>query len=327
MQGRSFRRVLFGTVVVAALLAGVVAFVEQQQIHDWWRLRGYTPPAVVQALARDTTMNDTARTILYVTHPKIESKTAFKDSCPNSDEKTIVLGCYRRAQQSIYVLGVSDERLRGVEQVTTAHEMLHAAYDRLSASNKKYVDGLLQDFYSHDLHDQRILGTIESYKKSEPNDVVNEMHSIFGTEVADLPAPLEKYYTRYFTNRRKIAQYAASYQQAFTSRKAAVEKYDAQLASLKRQITANEASLDTQFRQLATAQAQLETYRNARNYDAYNAGVASYNAHVNAYNARAEETRNLIAQYNQIVKARNAIAAEESELAQAIDSTVQTLKQ
>lgn len=327
MQKRSFRGALFGTVFVAALLAGLVAFVEQQQIRDWWRLRSYTPPAAVQALARDTTMNDTARTIFYVTHPKIESKTAFNGSCPNSDEKTIVLGCYRRAQQSIFVLGVSDARLQGVEQVTAAHEMLHAAYDRLSASDKKYVNGLLEDYYGHDLHDQRILDTIASYKKSEPNDVVNEMHSIFGTEVANLPAPLEKYYARYFTDRHKIAQYAVRYQQAFTSRKAAVEKYDAQLASLKRQITANEASLDTQFRQLTAAQAQLEAYRNERNYDAYNAGVAGYNAQVNAYNAQAEDTRNLIAQYNQIVKARNAIAAEESELVHAIDSTVQTLKQ
>src|SRR5690349_20404233 len=111
--------------------------------------------------------------------------------------------------------------------------MLHAAYDRLSAKDRTYVDGLMLDYYHHDLHDQQLLDTIASYQKSEPNDVTNEMHSVFGTEADNLPAPLEQYYKKFFDNRQKTVAYSTGYEQEFTSRKAAVAAYDQQLTELK----------------------------------------------------------------------------------------------
>ena len=140
-----------------------------------------------------------------------------------------MLGCYHSGQSGIFVLDVTDSRLDGVEQVTAAHEMLHAAYDRLSRSERSKVDAMLEDYYKNDLKDQRIVETINAYKKSEPKDVVNEMHSIFATEIASLPAPLEKYYQRYFTDRGQIVANAERYKSEFTSRQEAIVGYDAQL--------------------------------------------------------------------------------------------------
>src|SRR5262249_17898052 len=122
-------------------------------------------------------------------HPEIDTKNNFSSNCPNNGgEKTVILGCYHPDQNGIFVLGVSDPRLDGVMQVTAAHEMLHAEYDRLNSKDRSYVNGLLMDYYEHDLHDQRIQDVIAAYKLSEPNDVVNEMHAVFGTEIAKLPA-------------------------------------------------------------------------------------------------------------------------------------------
>jgi hypothetical protein len=313
--------VLLGVLVVWFGVLGLVAY-NQQSVWDWWKLRSYHAPAAVAALASDDTMTPYARKVFYVNAPQLESKDSFNKFCSANSEQTIVLGCYHGGQNGIYVLKVTDSRLTGVEQVTAAHEMLHAAYDRLGANEKNKVDAMLMDYYDHDLHDQRILDTIAAYRKSEPNDVVNEMHSIFGTEIATLPRGLENYYKQYFTNRAEVAAFAAQYQGAFTSRQAAVKQYDAELGGLKSQIASAEADAQAKEVQLALQQAELQKERSSGNTVAYNAGVPAYNAQVAAYNAVVANIRSLVARYNQLVDSRNAIALEEQQLVSDISSNV-----
>jgi hypothetical protein len=326
---RKRRLVLGADIFLAALIVcgGIAVAVERQNLSDWWRLRGYQAPATVAQLATQTTMDAYARKIFYVNHPDIESKNSFYNSCPNNGgEKTVVLGCYHSNQRGIFVLSVQDSRLYGVEQVTAAHEMLHAAYDRLSARDKTYVDGLLMNYYKHDLHDQRLLSTIAAYKQSEPNDVVNEMHSVFGTEVAHLPKPLETYYKRYFTDRQKVAEYAAQYEAAFTSRQQQVKQDDTTLANLKAQISADETELQIQKQAIADDQQRLNSLSQKHDYSAYNAGVPAFNAKIDTYNALVGETRDLIAQYDALVQKRNAIALEENQLVNDISPAPTLIK-
>lgn len=299
----------------------VAAFFNQQYILDWWRLRGYEAPTVVAALATDDTMTSSARHIFYVNKPAVEDKAAFTQ-CRSNSEQTIVLGCYHSDQQGIFVLAVSDSRLNGVEQVTAAHEMLHAAYDRLNSRDKQTVNRMLEDYYNHSLHDQRIIDTIAAYKKSEPHDVVNEMHSIFGTEVADLPSGLEQYYKRYFNDRSKVTGFAAQYQAEFTSRQAAIKQYDVQLTNLKAQIDQLETDLKAQLSALNEQGTHLQALRNSNNIAAYNAGVPSYNVRVDAYNAEVARVKDLISQYNQLVTSRNAVVLETQQLTNEISTQV-----
>lgn len=312
---------------LVAVLLIATAVLQNQAIADWWKLRGYDPPAAVVQLADDTTMTSKARHLFYLNHPGIEAKSAFANNCPSGTEKTIVLGCYKSGENGMYILSVSDPRLHGVEQVTAAHETLHAAYNRLSAKDKNYVNGLLENYYQHDLTDQRIKATLKAYQTSEPGEQLNEMHSIFGTEVANLPAPLETYYKQYFTNRSKVAAYAAQYQFAFTSRQAQVSKDDAQLAAWKKQITTDEAALNSQQAALAADEQRLNTLRTSGNVSAYNAAVPAYNAKVDAYNTLLATAKQLVGQYNRLVNARNAIATEETQLQQALSGSLSPIGQ
>lgn len=312
---------LLAIVMVWLGLLGLVA-ANRQNILDWWRLRNYQAPAIVAQLAGQDTMTPYARKVFYVNRPAIDVKQQFTKACPNNGgEQTIVLGCYHGGQAGIFLFGVSDPRLDGVEQVTAAHEMLHAAYDRLSSSERQRVDTMLLDYYNHGLHDQRIINTIAAYKKTEPHDLVNEMHSIFGTEVANLPSGLEQYYQRYFTNRAQIAAYAAQYQAEFTSRQAAIASDDTQLASLKAQIDALEADLKTRQAAVSAQQSTLMSERSAGNISAYNAGVPAYNAQVDAYNAGVQTVQNLVNRYNRLVVSRNAIALEEDQLVNELSNS------
>ena len=318
MKGKQW--VQTGVLLGITVLAGVM-YLNQQGLRDWWRLRGYTAPQAVSALVVDVAMTDEGRPLLYVNQPQITTGTGFTDNCPASGEKTVVLGCYLTNDNGIFIYDVTDERLNGVEQVTAAHEMLHAAYDRLSKGERERVDAMLMRYYNGGLTDQRIKDTIEAYKISEPNDVVNEMHSIFGTEVADLPDELETYYAQYFTDRSKVAGYTARYQGEFTSRQAQIAQYDAQLQTLKAQFTANQSELKNRKAALDAQSAQMQKLQSGGQVATYNAQVSSYNRAVSSYNTLLNTTKDLIQQYNDIVDKRNAVVLEEQQLAQALSAS------
>jgi len=312
--------------VVGWLFFGVLAvlliLIEHQAIYDWLRLRDYKPPADIAALASDDELTLAAKKVFYVNHPLVQDKSDFAKSCPNGDKETAVLGCYTPNQRGIYVLSVTDDRLAGIEQVTAAHELLHAEYDRLTAGDKHEVNSMLMDYYRHDLQDETIKKQLDSYKKTEPNDLVNEMHSIFGTEVGGLPAPLEDYYKRYFTDRNKITAYYNDYEAEFTTRQLQIQQDDAQLKTWKAQITSLEADLKSRQAALQVQQSQLNSARSRGDIGTYNAGVPAYNSSVNAYNAEVRQLQDLINKYNALVAERNAIVLEEQQLTQDISSGV-----
>ena len=312
-QVRRFPSWIFSVAFLGVLVLG---FVKRWDIYDTWRLHNYAAPAQFATIATETGMNDDTRRLLYVNHPALEEKNTFRDHCAKG-EKTIVLGCFVPFS-GIYVQNITDDRLKGVVEVTTAHETLHAAYQRLSPSEKKKVDGWLQEQFAT-LQDQRIKDTIEDYRKNG-DDVDNELHSILGTEVPNLIPQLEDYYKRYFTDRSKVVAYSQSYEDAFTSRKAQIAAYDNQLEELKKSIDAHNASLDTKETQLNASERQLQQLKRSNQVEAYNAAVPAYNAQVQDYNAEVATTRGLIDQYNAILKSLNAIVFEEQELVKAIDS-------
>jgi hypothetical protein len=317
----------FSRVVLVLLLALFGAIIWQRTaIGDWFRLYGYHPSAAITRLADETTMTPAAQHLFYINRPAIDDKTTFASKC-STREKAIVLGCYHDGENGIYILSISSQsELNGVMQVTAAHEMLHAAYQRLPASEKATIDRELQDYYDHGLVDKSIKADVDSYRSSEPGQLLNEMHSIFGTEVVKLPAPLQRYYERYFTNRQAVVMQAQKYETVFRSREAAVKRYDTQLIGLKATIKSEQSDLAAKGSKLDNQRAQLDSERAQRNYSAYNAGVASYNALVNQYNDELAQLKADIHTYNDIVNKRNALVLEEQELVRELSGKLPAAK-
>lgn len=292
-----------------------------RSITDYVRLYNYTPPIEIAELADQTTMTDEGRKLFYVNHPQVADRGSFNGACNNRGERTIVLGCYHSVDRGIYLFEVSDPRLNGVEQVTAAHEMLHAAYDRLSDDERNRMDGLLEDFYKQRVQDKRIQDTIAAYEQSEPNDIPNEMHSIFATEILDLTPELEAYYAAFFKDRKKVVGYAANYQQEFSRRQDQIRVYDSQLRGLKDTIDTNTARLSASESEIATIQRQMEADRSSGNIESYNARVPAFNSRVDQYNALIRSTQGSIAEYNRLVAERNVLALEIRGLTQSISSS------
>jgi len=304
------------SLAITTLVIGlcIVAVVNKQNIQDWWVLRSYQAPANITAIADQIALTDSSRKVFYVNRPQITNSQTFTQACQSrAEEKTIVLGCYHGNQLGIFILDVTDPRLQGVEQVTAGHELLHAAYDRLSSTERSRVDKLLSDYYVS-VKDQRIIDTIEAYKKTEPNDLINEMHSIFGTEIPNLPPELEQYYSKYFKDRSVVVGFSQKYQSEFTSRKNKIAADDAQLAVYKNQIDSLENELQQQLATIDAQDAQMTRLKASGDYEAYNAMVNPYNNLVYSYNAKINTLQRLIDKHNNLVNERNAIVLEESQL-------------
>jgi hypothetical protein len=315
-----FRRIWPYLLLATLVAVNSLVWIQRDNIGDWWRLRDYQPPEDIVLLVEDTTMTDYAERMFYINHPSLESKKDFNTHCADHGEETSVLGCYHGNRQGIYLYAVDDARLEGVRQVTAAHEMLHQAYDRLSGDDRKRIVRLLEDYYQGQRLPEDIRAKIDSYKKQKDTDLINEMHSIFGSEVRELPADLEEYYKRYFNDRLKVVALSEAYRGEFTRRKELVAQYDAQLSNLKSQIEANKKGLDNKSAYLKAKEKEIDSDIASRDQAAYAADVNAYNAMVDAYNAQLAATRKLIEEHNRIVVERNAIAVQEQELQAALDS-------
>lgn len=309
--------------VGAALVLPLVGWTQRWNMYDTWRLRGYAPPPGVVELAAQTTMTEPTKRLFYVYYPSLDDKQAFNNHC-SSSEQTIVLGCYVSGR-GIYLFNVTDPRISGIKQVTAAHEMLHAAYERLSNSEKRRVDNLINQEYAK-VTDERIRNTIADYQQKGA-DITNELHSILGTEVRTLQPGLEEYYKRYFTDRLQVVTYSEQYEQVFTARKQQIADADKKLESIKQQIGVAEAELNRLSQQLQGERTRLDNLLANNDNVTYNAAVPGFNARVNTYNARVRAVRSLIDQHNVLVADRNAIVTEEGELVKAIDTRPDTIEQ
>lgn len=318
-RSRSVFNWLIWLALILVILFGVLNF---RALADWWALRGYTPPANIAQIANEDTMTPKAEHIFYVNHPDLTSDVNnFRQHCPTY-EQTIVLGCYRSNQNGIFIFNVNDIRLNGVQEVTAAHEMLHGAYDRLNKKDKEHIDNLLTNYFANDLHDQRIIDTINSYKQTEPNDVINEMHSVFGSEVTNLTPELETYYRQYFSNRSTVVGFANNYEGEFSSRVSKIKDYEKQLAFLQQTIKDEESALNSQLNKIESDRRRLDSLKNSGQFATYNSAVPAFNAEVDAYNSAVAKLKSDISMYNDLVGVHNQLAAELRSLYSSLDTSL-----
>lgn len=253
-----------GAVLVIALgTTGVWVLTHQQRVSDQLVVWRFEPSTALAAYAKRSTMTDEARFLFYASQPSIASAKPFDKQCANHLEDVGILGCYVHGERRIFLFDVTDKRLDGIEEVVAAHEMLHAAWDRMSDADRQKVAPLLEAEASKRSNDPAFAKTMDYYATAEPGERLNELHSIIGTEFPSINSGLEKYYRTYFADRGALVKLHVTSDAVFTDRQAAI-------SSLVDQTTALKASIDT-------------------DYASYNAGYDALNAEITAFNALADE--------------------------------------
>lgn len=284
------------TAVKLAFMAAIVtASLNYQVLLDQYALATYHPAADVAGIESRLGLTDYARGVFYRTDPKIASKADFNADCETTKGE-LELGCYYRS--SIYILRIDNQSLVPEMDVVTAHELLHAAWARLSSADKTRLTTQLEQAYAG-LGDADLRDRMAQYAQSEPGQQANELHSILATESVTLPPELETYYARYFTSRSQIVAAHEKYQNVFSSRKAELENQLATIRNLKAQLT--------------SVNRQLDAYRSNGNIPAYNSLVPKQNSLVDSINSRIDTYQSGVEEYNSLSKSLDSQIITDTE--------------
>lgn len=306
---------------LVALVITAYSFTRVQDIRDWLILRNYTPSAEIESIARATQLNDYGEKLFYVHDPKLETAESFNKDCVIA-ESSIVLGCYNGV--NIFIYDVKDERLDGIHEVTAVHEMLHAAYDRLSKSEKERVDTLTTKQLAK-LSSERIQKVIKQYRARDPAIVPNELHSVLGSEVRNLEPELEAYYSQYFIDRSAVVTLSEKYEQVFTKNENDREALGATLSLNKARLASYEQELSDKADDIRDHRVRLDGLLAAGNTTEYNNQVPAYNAKVKDYNNELTDYKTLLRDTNDVIVQYNSLVIYQNELIQSIDSRASEL--
>lgn len=197
---------------ILIIVVAVWVFMNRQFVADTVTTWRYQPSAEIVALADRSGMNERGRFLFYASEPILSDHETFVSQCQAHSEQTAILGCY--SGMRIYLFDIDDERLDGVKEVTAAHEMLHAAYDRLTDNERQHVNQAVEAGYQS-VKDDRLDDLLAMYEDTEPGQRSNELFAILGTEYRALPDELENIYDKYFEDRSTVVALAEQYQSTF----------------------------------------------------------------------------------------------------------------
>lgn len=325
-KNRSFvRSIVVALVTLVVLSAAGWSILNRQYIVDQLNVWQYEPTSAIATITDRSGMSDKGKFYFYASQPKIETAKGFNDNCTRQEANSAILGCY--SAQKIYVYDVTNAELDGVEEVTASHETLHAIWDRMSDPEKQSVGTLLEAAYKK-INDPKLNERMAYYQRTEPGERDNELHSILGTEYANLGTELETQYTKYFSNRAKVVALHDKYQSKFESLKVQSDALSAELASLKAIITTQSTQYNSEAASVTAAANELKQKydtvdrTNSSEVRAYNAQRQKLINRIDALEALRLQINSETDSYNQKVVQYNLLVVSTNELNKSLDSTL-----
>ena len=301
----------------------IAIWFNRQLLHDWFVVSRYAPSQSISDIATKSGMSDRGRFLFYASEPIISDASTFNAQCSRKEAATAVLGCY--AEGRIYIYRVDSSELEGIEEVTAAHEMLHAAWDRMSNAQRNKIGAILEREYQR-LKTPTLEERMSYYERQQPGQRANELHSILGTEAGQLDGELERHYRAYFTDRQKIVTLHNHYEAVFTTLK---QRAEALKRDLERMAPLLNADIE-QYNQAVERLNQSITTHNQRLSTVDRTNTAEVNAYnvrrtqlINEQTALDETRRQLNARrnvYDKKLAEYNKIAVRTETLTNSIDS-------
>lgn len=219
-----------------------------------------------------TTLTDPAAELFYENQPEIVPKATIQSACSSAVTGDIQLaGCFTGSK--IYILDLQIPEILGEENVTAAHELLHAEYERLSSSERAKLRPPLEAA-AKATGDAELTKHLERYQL---DDKAGELHSVLGTEYPNLSPELEDYYKRFFKNRAAIVAVHQRYKSLLDGLSAEIDRLRARLDQLDKEADAY------------LARGNIAAYNDL--VDPYNSLVQSVNQKIDRYNQLTEHTR------------------------------------
>ena len=240
----------------------------------------------IKDLAQNAGLNKNGTIILASNHPQLVNKPNLIAQCgldPSGDY--LELGCFQPKTQSIFVLKYDRAELKGLSVSNGAHEMLHAAYGKLTDTERAQINELLERQFSA-LNDPTLNGLMVQYAKDEPGQRDNELHSLIGTEYLNISAELEGYYSKYFSNRYDSVK---AHQDVLASFKA----LEVEVTGIEKKIQDYDTAAKSAYRYHQQAAYNGDAYYTNYNYKIYSDNLAQENKYISQYNVALNDYNDL----------------------------------
>jgi hypothetical protein len=309
--------------VISIITVGLAIwlFLNRQLVLDQLSVWSYQPTASVQAINDKVKFTDKGLFTFYATQPVVAEPSEFNDKCPRREAGSPILGCYT-PEDRIYVFNMTNERLEGMKEVTAAHEMLHAAWQRMSEEERTRIGGLLSAAYEKGASPE-LRERMEYYQRNEPDAITNELHSILGTEVANLGNELETYYQQFFQDRQRILDLHAKYDAVYKSLYTRADELYTTMQTLSSSIEARSGAYDKSVNQLSADIDSFNARANNGDFDSpsvFNSERAALVRRSAQLDAQRDAINRDIATYGQMYEEYQTIASQIEVLNSSIDS-------
>lgn len=303
--------------LVVTIAIFIVGFLNWGKIYDWYRGLSYKPTGDMLVIQNSLGLTDEGEFLFNAVHPALNDAEDFNQNCHKDESDVAVLGCYTMG--NIYIYDIDSSELKGIRELTTAHELLHAKWERMSDAEKRELDSILTQVFNE--NKDLLKDEIEEYGINERQE---ELYVRVGTEIKKLPEVLEKHYARIFRDQDKIVDFYNSYIKVFKELKARLEILKEEIESLKVQIDDKVASYEALVGQL---EIDIEEFNNCANT------IGCFVSEVDFYLERGslltkqdelaglnDEINGLIDNYNAKIDEYNADVMESNKLQEMINS-------
>ncbi len=221
----------------------VVAIINHQMISDFVRGWFYSPSLEMLRVREKLSLTEKGELIFNASWPEFNDEVDFNANCLSYNEEEAILGCYKG--QRIYVYSIDSNELKGITELATAHELLHAVYERTSKIEKNNLRVLLEGVYK--TNQEALKKEIEIYSDDER---IEELYVRIGTEIKKLPEELEKHYAEIFKDQDRIVDFYESYIGVFRRLEAEFKALKVAMKELKSQIDIKSAKYKIRTEQL-----------------------------------------------------------------------------
>ena len=145
MQTQNRARGIASAIQLMVLVLLLLVVVNYQSLLDQYALATFHPPADVAAIDNRLGLTQLAMAKLYRAQPQIDDKASFNRDCQTQPHE-LELGCYFHGR--IYILRIDNQSLVPEMDVVMAHELLHAVWADMSASERKQIGDELEQVYA-----------------------------------------------------------------------------------------------------------------------------------------------------------------------------------
>ncbi len=304
----------FITALIATLF--VCFYLNRVVIMDFFKGLDYQPTLEMQQVRGSLDLTNFGRNIFNAVHPVLQSRSEFNLSCDSGDELISVLGCYR--YDTIFVYDIDSEDFPGFYESTTAHELLHAVWHRMSDEEHTHLMPLIEQTYIENTDE--LADVMEIYNESERYD---ELFVRLGVQISELPDELEESYAKVFNNRASIVAYYDSFRAPFEELQARLEALDSELKTQYAEIEKMNSDYTSQLEAYNAAVGEFNACSrttNCFNQYTFSARRAELVAQGDALNAYYDRINEAINSYNQKVEEYEKYRLRNNELESIVNS-------